>query len=634
MKFKLIFFRLLCIIAISPFSLKAQLPYDTASIPMDIRQEAHTFKRDEKIEVDIQDADKVIYHIQRAVTIFDSKGNSELYFQQYTDKFITMESVELRVYDAKGLLLSKYQKKDMLSHADGEGLVEDGKSYFLKIPAPQYPLTIETNLEIRYKGLYKIPAYQVSQPYQAVIHSSYKLRFPESMEINAKAYAIDLKPVKEQKDGKKMFLWEVSGLPAKKYEEKSGPWSSNFPHVLFNSNRIKYDGFPGDMSSWKEMGAWYNQLVKNINVLSDAYKSEIRQIVSGAPNDKEKIRILYTYLQKNFRYVSIQLGIGGFRPFPADFVHEKKYGDCKALSNYMEACLKAVDIKSYSAWINAGQDKSAVDPSFPYDAFNHQILCVPLVNDTVWLECTSNYNDFGHLGNFTENRHALLLTEQGGVLVKTPVSKPEENIFRMNSVVNLNDDGSGIVRSELHVSGEFKYEQIYLSMEKTDIQKQFLVNQMGFINPDDYSIQFSEKYMTPFQTSLALEMEKVPDFMAGTKMFIRPRMYSFWSEKLPATDKRLYDYIFDCPFEKSDTTKFILPEGFVVESLPAALNMEFSYGKFRSNYWFEETSRTIYTTAFLKLDQYRIPPEKFTETRDFIDKLKKEDSKKLIIRKL
>ena len=64
-------------------------------------------------------------------------------------------------------------------------------------------------------------------------------------------------------------------------------------------------------------------------------------------------------------------------------------------------------------------------------------------------------------------------------------------------------------------------------MEKTDIRKQFLVNQMGFINPDDYSIKFSEKNMTPLQTSLVLEMEKVPDFMAGSKMFIRPRMYSF-----------------------------------------------------------------------------------------------------------
>ena len=83
--------------------------------------------------------------------------------------------------------------------------------------------------------------------------------------------------------------------------------------------------------------------------------------------------------------------------------------------------------------------------------------------------------------------------------------------------------------------------------------------------------------MTPFQTSLELEMEKVPDFMANTKMFIRPRLYSFWSEKLPVTEKRRYVYMFDCPFEKSDTTKFMLPERFVVDSLPGSQNMEFSY---------------------------------------------------------
>ena len=92
--------------------------------------------------------------------------------------------------------------------------------------------------------------------------------------------------------------------------------------------------------------------------------------------------------------------------------------------------------------------------------------------------------------------------------------------------------------------------------------------------------------------------------------------------------------MFETPFEKSDTTKFVLTEGFVVDTLPGPQIKEFSYGKFRTNYWFEESSRTIYTTAFLKLDQYRIPPEKFKESRDFIDKLKKEDSKKLIIRKL
>src|SRR6185312_13501516 len=148
-----------------------------------------------------------------------------------------------------------------------------------------------------------------------------------------------------------------------------------------------------------------------------------------------KARFLYNYLQKNVRYVSVQLGIGGYKPFPASFVDEKKYGDCKALSNYMLTLLKTVGIPSYCAVINAGTNAEPADPDFVNDPFNHIILCVPFKNDTTWLECTSATSPFGKLGSFTENRKALLVTEDGGKLVNTPRSTMQDNQF--NSAVHL-----------------------------------------------------------------------------------------------------------------------------------------------------------------------------------------------------
>ena len=66
----------------------------------------------------------------------------------------------------------------------------------------------------------------------------------------------------------------------------------------------------------------------------------------------------------------------------------------------------------------------AASPDFPYNSFNHEILCVPFKTDTAWLDCTDNYQPFGTLDISTENRNALLITEDGGKLVNTPQKHP------------------------------------------------------------------------------------------------------------------------------------------------------------------------------------------------------------------
>src|SRR6202012_193753 len=190
-------------------------------------------------------------------------------------------------------------------------------------------------------------------------------------------------------------------------------------------------------------------------VLSPQRAAEVKKMTDTIKTDKEKAKFLYKYLQQNVRYVSIQLGIGGYKPFPATFVDEKKYGDCKALANYMRALLKAVNIPSYYAIIRAGTNQEPADFSFNENVFNHAIVCIPFKNDTTWLECTSNTSPFGKLGSFTENRNALLITEDGGKLVNTPRSTMQDNQF--NSEVHLVLKPNGGATAELKLLGTGGY---------------------------------------------------------------------------------------------------------------------------------------------------------------------------------
>jgi hypothetical protein len=111
-------------------------------------------------------------------------------------------------------------------------------------------------------------------------------------------------------------------------------------------------------------------------------------------------------------------------------------------------------------------------------------------------------------------------------------------------------------------------------------------------------------------------------------------MYQMWSENLPPATKRVNDFIFKSPVVKTDTTKYIIPEGFVVESLPPTMEIKCTYGSYQCKYWYEENTRTIFSTASVSISQNRIPPEKYQETREFIEKMKTAEGKKLIIKKI
>jgi nucleoid DNA-binding protein len=387
------------------------------------------------------------------------------------------------------------------------------------------------------------------------------------------------------------------------------------------------------MSTWQNFGKWYGELSKGASNLSAERTAFLQELVKGAANDREKTRIIYNYLQANCRYVLIVLGIGGFKPFDADFVDKKKYGDCKALSNYMQACLRAVGVTSYQALINASYNKEPVDPLFPHNGFNHVIVCVPLKQDTVWLECTNNLVEFGKLGNFTENRNALLITEEGGKLVPTPTSKATENQFSASTIINLDADGSGLIQVALNTSGEFKFELVnYLTNQNKDELKHLLVNIMGFIQPDDFEINY-DRAAKASSATIRLAMEKVPQFTAGKKLFLNPRMYKIWNDALPSAENRKLDYYFEHPFVKTDSTIYALPEGFEIETLPKSKKLSFEFGSFESHYTFDRESRHVISYARLELQQYKIPAAKFMAAKKFFEEVLNEYTEKIVVKR-
>jgi hypothetical protein len=613
-----------------PPSVAQTSEYDTSNISKEVRRNASLVVRSENIEFEVFDIGHAKLNVHRIITILNESGKDALFFNQVTDKFISLEDFEIKVYDAAGKSVHKYKKKDLSTVAPGQEFMDDYKVYYLDIPVAPYPLTVEFSYELRFKGTLSFPPYNILSPGEGVVNSSYSAKIHKGLDLRYKEKNIHLDPSVTDEGKFKQYTWTVKDLTPVSYEEGAVSYESRYPSILLAPNHFKLDEYEGDMSTWQSFGKWYADLKKGLDVLPESRKQFYQDLVKNAGTDREKIRIVYSYLQKNFRYVSIQLGIGGFKPFSADYTDSRKYGDCKALSNYLQSVLSVLGIKSYQALINASYNKEPVDPQFPCELFNHVILCVPNQNDSIWLECTSRTNDFGSLGSFTENRNALLITEDGGVLVSTPKSKYRDNILNATTTVDLQKDGSGKTRTIFRTTGEYKQILFQLRDEKSEEQKSYTISHWGFKDPG--GMVFGEDNPGGnFQLSIEQDLEAIPEFKAGRKMFLTPRIYKLWTANLPKTESRRQDYYFNFPFEKIDTTVFNMPSGYKMEALPEARTNECRYASYSTRYWYNEKSNAIYSVVRMVLKEYKIPSSDYKMITKFFDDVLLDNQQRIVI---
>ena len=241
-----------------------------------------------------------------------------------------------------------------------------------------------------------------------------------------------------------MLKWKASYDKPIKSEIYSQPEDVK-PYVVVAPINFQY-GVEGCAKDWESFGNWQYRLMQDLDVLPDDEKNTISTLINGITDKREIIKILYHYLQDHTRYINVSIGIGGLKPYPASYVAQNKYGDCKALTNYMKAMLSYAGIESFYTIVDASEQPHILIKSFagPYQ-FNHVLLAVPLNNDTIWLENTANTNPFGYMGTFTQNRDALLISKDHSKLVRIPALKMDDDLVSYKLKFDLNISGNAKV---------------------------------------------------------------------------------------------------------------------------------------------------------------------------------------------
>ena len=585
---------LLCFLS---FELLSQNPYHVDSIPSTLKENVDAVIRLDKTEFKIKDKGKAVLNMHYVVTIFNERGtDDQLRYYTYYYKLNKVLDISGKVYDKNGERIYKLSKKDIydVSASARSNNVTDNRIKIAEFDNKnfQFPYTIEFESSVEttnmmfYPSEYFHPSERLSTQEKTLI-----IEAPDNFEFRYKEKKMPSTLNLVTEKNKKIYTWTIKNILASEYEIHTP--DDFYPEIITAPKEFSVEDYEGNIESWNDIGKFISKLYQGRDVLPDAIKLKVANLVSQEKDTLKKIELLYQFLQNNTRYMSIQLGIGGWQTMTATHVALTGYGDCKALSNYMQALLKEAGITSYLALIRAGANEEDVDPMFPSMRFNHVINCVPLKNDTIWLECTSQTESLGFQGSFTGNRKALVVLADGAVLVNTVKYNAFDNAKITKATIVLDNANNATAQIKTSYQGILKERKEYLLQEKNEekLKKmlQNLIHEASF-ELNKFTLQEDKSKIPSLHVSLDLTIKKLGN-KTGSFFFIK--LYGLSNKAFIISDTKVRNsdfYLNPNDYEKSevDSITYQLPKNLVPDKLPEPVSIKTPFGEYVSSVTFKE----------------------------------------------
>ena len=574
------------------------------------------------------------FTVRRSVLVNDKAGEQEAVFHEYTDQFRSLSAFKGTV-ERSGAKPLKVKKDDLQMVSIASGLAEDG---FIVgyVPSAAYPYTVTYEYTMTFrKGIASFPSFvPVTSEKVRLEKASYRLTVPAGTAISH--YAQKVGEVRKEETGKTdTYHWEVPVFEGFTEEAMMPSWRTVVPNLSASPVDFTYAGVKGSQGNWEDVGRWCYGLKEGTGDLPDDVAAQVRQMTASAGTDLEKVRILYDFLRDHTRYVSIQLGIGGYKPFPAAQVHKSGFGDCKGLSNYLQAMLEAVGIQADYTLVNTDRARFLKDYS-GIGQMNHVMLCVPLPErqDTLWVECTNPSVPLGYRHEDVAGHDVVLVKPEGGVPVRVP-AYPDSLSRRIHHIdIDLHEDGSAHIdiRKELYLD----YTEGWLDFREWSSEDRLAGLTQGMrIQPQDLKVTGVRDNFRDYDGSRFCPRMEIA-YSLDTRQYAttgKDRLF------LPATPfnnaltvqrgTRRNEIVNESVFTLRDEIHFRLPEGYSLESIPAPVETDSEWGTFKAVVSQDEGGVTL--VHEFRLKRFHEPADRYDGYRTFVRAVNKAYGKGLVL---
>ena len=575
----------------------------SAPLPAHDEQTDTVLLYSEKI-VEVQSADKIKTMVREAYKILRPGGrdagiarvsfNSHEKISHLHGWSIPAQGKDYEIKDKDGVEVA-------LPKVEGSELITDVRTKAIEIPGADVGSIVgyEYERDEQPMVLQDTWSFQEESP---VRESHYSLQLPAGWEY--RTFWINYPEVKPVSNASNQWQWSVSDIKGIRGEEDMPPIAGVAGSMVvsfYPPGGPSVSGF----SNWQQMGTWYRNLITGRLDASPEVKQKAAALTASATTPQDKMKALAEFVQKDIRYVAIELGIGGWQPHPATEVFSHRYGDCKDKATLMGSMLHEVGVESFYVIINT--QRGAVTPETPahVGGFNHAILAIKLPDGTnspsliatiqhprlgkiLFFDPTNELIPFGEIGGYLQANWGLLVTPEGGELVELPKQAPAMNSIQRTAKLTL--DPSGTLHGDVSETRLGDRAWIQRGRLLTVAQDSERIKPIETLLSDSFSTfrvikaQVVNLHQTdqPFGFDYSFEAANYAK-NAGGLLLVRPRVLGRKGSSIMETkEPRHFPIEFDGPVRDTDIFEITLPTGYEVDDLPPPVDVDYGYANYHS----------------------------------------------------
>ena len=551
---------------------------------------------------------------QTAVQIHDDEGARQwrTHSIQYDPDTQRVEIREARVYRRDGRVLEATETFEQQLGEPWYRIYYDTRALVVLFPTLEPGDTVEIRYrvdDIAHRNLFAdyYGDLHFLQGFTPIARMDYVLITPKSRELFFNEPALrGLRHRRLERGDTRIDRWVAEDVPAIRSEEGMPGLTQIAPHLHVST-----------YGTWEDVGRWWWGLIQDQLQADDHLRQVVRELVADAPDLRTKVQRIQNWVVRNTRYVGLEFGIHGYKPYRVPLVVQRGFGDCKDKASLLYVMFREAGIDARIVLVRTRRNGDIDERPASLAVFDHAIAYVPELD--LYIDGTAEHSGTTELPPMDQGVMVLVVGPEDARLARTPVLPPDRNLRARTMDVQLAADGAAEIDvTERIVGAEAShYRSVYQSTgTRADRYERALRNQFPGLVLEEQEMRNLDDLEAPVEIEYSARVPQIAQ-RDGERLRIAPSVVHDLLRSLARRPERRY------PLDVGGTSAYTeertvrVPRGFRAATLPSGGVAESEFGALRLTV--EGDGQTVRSRTELEIREDLVSPQKYRAFREWVE---------------